>query len=147
MDHFRIIFSRKTTALCSLHSRVQSAVRRASRSYEQCTFCSLRVNPQLHPQAVQDNQTYESVACRISPPSTIPTPIPTSTTVSFYATYLRRRTRRLDHYRVITFKDFSHKAIVRQSMLNVIVGDEEHRSSLIMKQPAPAFLEQNDISR
>ena len=101
--------------------RGQPCVRRPSRSYEQCTVLTLRVNPQVHPQRVKGNNAFASASYPQSPPSTPPTPIPTTTTILLYATLFRRRADRLDHHRVITFENLSYKAVICEAILNFAI--------------------------
>lgn len=126
--------------------RRQLCVRRPSRSYEQCTVPTLRVNPQVHPQRVKGNNAFTSASYPQSPPSTPPTPIPTTTTVLLYATHFRRRANRLDHHRVITFENLSYKAVICEAILNFAICEREDRSSLIGKHSTTAFFQQDDIS-
>ena len=102
-------------------SSLRESVNRLSRGSAQCTFLTLRVNPQVHPQPVQDNNAFLSASYPQSPPSTPPTPIPTTTTVLLYATPFRRRAYQLDHHRVVTFENLFHKVVIRKAMFTMAI--------------------------
>ena len=52
----------------------------------------------------------------------------------------------LDHYRVVRFKNFFHKFVIREVMICMSMCERKDRSTTIGKHGGTCFLQEDDIS-